>query len=359
MGKYDKDRHQKELAIRYCLAQGMSPCLEVVVASASDLSDTSEVLTDIDVLGLEFLADGGFRRIIFDCKTTNKMSPINRAFWAAGILAYSGCDEAFVILKNNAVYNHRLSALTIGVDLHDEASFEDLGNSRDIGFNADNNYQSSIDRWNTLFDVYCKNPWSESLFLTGHNAVPLSLQPWRIFRRLVAEFRSARGHLDPVKDGHLAIFLDVMAAIFVLWSSIGRDVRRFYSPKMTKNDFEKALRYYIWGGKESYQIRQEIRQKTAQTGATQDFPSWEKLLSFAGLVVAGPHELFGCVNICREMSLRALSGRLESQEKRLALMLSINKRARQFIMAASDYMIDACGLPTDMRTRIQNELTSP
>ncbi len=355
MGKYDKDRHQKELAIRYCLAQGLSPCLEVVIASASDLSDTSEDLTDLDVVGLDFIADGGFRRLVFDCKTTNKMSPVNRAFWAAGILAYTGCDEAFVILKNKAVYNHRLSALSIGVDLHDEASFEDLGNAREIGFNGDFNYQSSIARWNTVFDAYNKNIWSEPLFIAGRNAAPLSVQPWRVFRKMVAELKSARGQLDPAKDDHVAIYLDVMAAIFILWSSIGRDIRRFYDPKMSKTQFEKVLLYYIWGGKESYQIRAELRQKTDPSGTIQDFPSWEKLVSFAGLVIAGPHELFGCVNICREMSIRVLSGKMAEQEKRLSQKLSVNKRARQFIMSASEYMIAACGLPKDLSMRIQNE----
>ena len=55
MAEYDKDRRQKEMAIRYCLAQGMAPCLEVVVPSASDLSDAPEALTDLDVMGLEFI----------------------------------------------------------------------------------------------------------------------------------------------------------------------------------------------------------------------------------------------------------------------------------------------------------------
>ena len=139
--------------------------------------------------------------------------------------------------------------------------------------------------------------WSEALFLTARNTAPLSVQPWRVFRKMVAELRSARGQFDPAKDGHIAIFLDVMAAIFILWSSIGRDIRRIYDPKMTKAEFERALLYYIWGGKESYQIRQELRQKTDTSGTAQDFPSWEKLVAFAGLVIAGPHELFGCVRI--------------------------------------------------------------
>jgi hypothetical protein len=47
---------------------------------------------------------------------------------------------------------------------------------------------------------------------------------------------------------------------------------------------------------------------------------------------------------------------MAEQEKRLSQKLSANKRARQFIMSASDYMIAACGLPKDLSTRIQNEL---
>ncbi|MFI4987548.1 MAG: hypothetical protein ACHQF3_08910, partial [Alphaproteobacteria bacterium] len=96
MGKYDKDRFLKELAVRYCLARRVIPFLEVVVRSTADLSDSVEVLTDLDVLGIGAVGDGGLRRTIFDCKTTNKMSSVNRAFWAAGIKEYAGCDEAYV-----------------------------------------------------------------------------------------------------------------------------------------------------------------------------------------------------------------------------------------------------------------------
>src|SRR5262249_40763376 len=108
MGKYDKDRFQKELAIRYCVARGLIPFLEVVAASTADLSDSVEVLTDLDVVGVEATVDGRLRRTVFDCKTTNKMSSINRAFWAAGIKYYTRCDDAYVILKGRAVHNHRI-----------------------------------------------------------------------------------------------------------------------------------------------------------------------------------------------------------------------------------------------------------
>jgi hypothetical protein len=44
-------------------------------------------------------------------------------------------------------------------------------------------------------------------------------------------------------------------------------------------------------------------------------------------------------------------------EKRLFQMLSANKRARQFVMALSEYMIAASGLPKDLASRIQSEFS--
>lgn len=358
MGKYDKDRHQKEMAMRHCIARGISPCLEVLVPSASDLSDTVETLTDIDVLGLEFIADGGFRRTIFDCKTTNKMSPINRAFWAAGVVAYTGCDDAVVILKNRAVYNHRISALQISVDLHDELSFEDFGRTFDQELDKDNSYQSSIVRWNAVYEIYQKNSWADDLYNLGRNVVPITHEPWRVFRRIVADMRGVRGQFDPAKDAHVALFLDVLAAIFLLWASLGRDIRRFYDPKMTKSEFEKALRYYIWGGKESYQIRQEIRQRAEVIGSVQEFPAWDKLVSLSGLVITAPQEVFGCVGLCRDLAIRSVCGRNEDHDKRLSALFISNRRARQFVMAIVDYIIAATGIPKDFSARIQRELSS-
>lgn len=208
----------------------------------------------------------GDERLIFHAQTLSSTKRTGKIIF--GGLFFRPLVEVFhrptVTCGHRAVYNHRLSALRIGVDLHDENSFEDLANSRAIGFNKDLNYQSSIGRWNVVYDAYLKNTWSQALFELGRNTAPLSVQPWRVFRKLVAEFASVRGQFDPAKDGHVVIFLDLMAAIFILWSSIGRDVRRFYEPKMSKDEFEKVLLYYIWGGKESYQIRQELRQQIHQ-----------------------------------------------------------------------------------------------
>jgi hypothetical protein len=353
MGKYDKDRYQKEMALRYCLAQGILPFLEVVVPSLTDLTESQEVLTDLDVLGLEFVADGDFHRLLFDCKTTNKMSPINRAFWAAGVLKFTNANEAFVILKNRAVFNHRLSALSVGVDLHDDSSFEDLGNSRAIGFNGDHFYQSSIDRWNLLYDAWSKNSWSISVFDVCHNVAPVTLQYARCFRKVISELRSVRGEFSPTKLDHVAILLDCLASIFVVWSGMARDIRRFYDPRMKKEDFERTLRYYVWGGKEQYSIRSELRQKVTGVTDANDFPAWNSLVKLAGIVVSGPNEVFGCARFSRELALRLLDGSDSSKDLILLADLKANKRIRQFILGMGDYLIEACGLPKDFSLAIE------
>jgi hypothetical protein len=357
MGKYDKDRFQKELAIRYCLARGAVPFLEVIVPSASDLSDSVEVLTDIDVLGVESVGDGGLRRTIFDCKTANKMSSVNRAFWAAGVKEYTGCDEAYVILKNKAVHNHRISALSISVDLHDERSFKDLGLTVDAAFPADDCYQASSDRWSTVYDCYQKNAWTDSLFDQVRNAVPLTQTPWKTFRKLIADLRAVRGQFDPAKSPHVALFLDTLASTFVLWAGLGRDIRRFYETTMDKTAFEKVLRYYLWGGKEAYSIRQQLREKAgveATIASPVELPAWDLLVSFAGLVISAPQSLLGCAHVCRELSIKIACGGNSKFDENLGRRLTENSRARQFTTALSDYLVAAGGLPKDFAKHVQD-----
>src|SRR5690554_6340781 len=117
MSKFDKDIHQKEMAIRYCLINEMVPFLEVNINNYRELSDASTLITDIDVLGVKVNSSGKQEKVIFDCKTLGKTSPINRAFWAAGLMQFAQCSEAFVILRKRASEAHRLSARQLGVHL--------------------------------------------------------------------------------------------------------------------------------------------------------------------------------------------------------------------------------------------------
>ena len=359
MGQFDKDRFQKELAIRYCLARGMVPFPEVLVPSAADLTDSAEVLTDIDVLGLEAVSDGALHRTMFDCKTASRLSAVNRAFWAAGVAGYTKCNHAFVILKNRAVHNHRMSALAMGVDLHTEQSFSDLGASVSTDYPAETAYQSSIGRWQQLQGAYDANPWARELHHLNRNVVPLSTAAPAVFRRYLAELRALRGRFDPAKPQHVAIYLEAISAILVLWVSMSRDARRFYEPTISMGEFERTLRYYLWGGRESYEIRQQLRDRSIPDGgqaSAVELPAWGRLVSFVGIVIAAPQGIFDCILYCRELAIRQVSQREARFDERLVALCQSNSRVKQFSVALSDYLVAACGVPKDLGRRAAAEL---
>jgi len=342
MGKFDKDRYQKELAINYCLARGFLPFVEVLVRSSSELSDVTEVVTDIDVLGVYSWKDAGLHKTLFDCKTSNKMSSINRAFWAAGVKAYAGCDSAFVILKNRAVSNHRFTALRMNVDLHDDSSFIELGRDFDEAFPAMSYYQSSIDRWNAVYSCYEKYLWLEPIFGLIRHSAPLTDSPWSVFRKILAELRAAKGQFDPSKSEHLAVFFDILASVFVLWAQMAREIRRLYQPDTKRADFEKTLRYYLWGGRDAYQLRQQLSK-----GKHAELPAWEKIVAFSGMVLSAPQSVFGCAHICREISIRCVSEANEAFDQELQTRLNSGGRNRQYMSSLVECIVEAGGLPTD------------
>ena len=346
MGKLDKDRFQKELALRYCLARGMVPFLEVIAPSASNLSDSVEVLTDLDVVGVEADSDGVQRYVFFDCKSSARMSAVNRAFWAAGLKNYVGYDRAYVILKARPVTNHRLSALVCNVDLHDENSFKDLGRRIDEAFPSDRHYQSSIDRWQLVAQAYEKNQWSKDTRTVVRSQVPLSSTPWITFRHVIAELLRTKGHYDPNKKEHVAIYADVLSSAMVLWGALAKDISRFFEAKMGRESFEQVLRYYLWGGKEGYETRQQVAKLAGKK--TTDVPEWPKLVNFAGLTVAAPKCLLSCAHAYRELSIRTVTNRVAEFDMALSNGFKKDKRVRQFMLGMNDYLIGASELPRDL-----------
>lgn len=355
MGKFDKDRQQKELAIRYCLARRAVPYLEVAVHGTSDISESPEVLTDIDVLGLERGAGDSLQKTIIDCKTTNKISPVNRSLWARGLQEYIAASSSIVILKHVSVKSHKVSLLGFGVDIHDAASFIDLGRTFDPAFPADVSYRSTLEKWMLIELGYSRNQWAEGLRELCESFVPLSKLPANTFRRLIAELRAQRGKFDPRKPEHVAIFLEALAACLVLWASMIRDVRRIYDPNLAEPEFEMLLRHYLWGGRDSFALRRQVHERT-QSDQTLELPAWDKLKSLVGLFIAAPLAVFDCARYCRELSIRELSGPIPRYDTHINLDINSNTRLRQFSLLMSDYLVSAASLPKEMGKSVETQL---
>ena len=356
VGKYDKDRFQKEMAVQYCLANRMTPFLEVKISTTSRLSAADETLTDLDVVGISADASGTIRRVFFDCKSGQRTSAVNRAFWAAGVRTYLGYDQAYVILKDRPPTGHRISALTMEVDLHDDASFRALGRRMDESFPHERYYQSSIERWHAVNSVYEKYAWTEATVDLVRNQVPVTNAPCTTFRHVIAELLKTRGQYDPERSDHVAIFLDILSSTMVVWGSLARDISRFFDGAAGKASFEDVLRYYFWGGKDGYEQRRQIA-KYARKEST-EIPEWGRLVELAARTAAAPTTVVSGSLAFRELSVRSATDREEEFDKELRKMFVEDSRLRRFMLDMSDYLVGAGGLPEDLGTAVKEMLLS-
>src|SRR5437868_12396247 len=178
-----KDTAQKQKAIRYCVAIGLVPYLEVVVRYVAEVAPVEADISDVDVLGIRPAALTPEQKFIFDCKTLNKVSAIGRALWAAGLMRLINADGAFVILNKAAHEGHRLAANEMHVRLTSEALFDNLGKLSSPNYAEGSTYLDMVPAWESIFGLASGNKNMAPLIDFVLQASPLE-------RDAVAGFRS-------------------------------------------------------------------------------------------------------------------------------------------------------------------------
>lgn len=358
-----KDTQQKLKAIRYCVALGLVPHVEVVVRFLGDTSDSPCDLTDIDVLGIMPGAETSSLRVIFDCKTLNKMSPINRAFWAKGLMAVTHSSEAFVILSKPAIEAHRLAGNSFGVRLFSDKLFDAFATSVSADYLIPNSYLENIDSWTRLTDIRKNFPALNELCTFLNSTALLQLNGAQGIRSLMSHMRHAAGELDPSKDLHRALFKLALAQFSLFVNEMVRDFHNIFDPQSDRGQFERTLRYYIWGGKENYDLRQRLNTALkAARGVTEaepfEFPGWEKFVEYFRGCLDSPLSLSATCLPIKDMAFRELVSPVSDMDRRLATRLKANNRVRQFTLAAVSYFADASKVPHQFRDAFSNELNS-
>jgi hypothetical protein len=164
------DRSLKALSLRYVVAKGYFPQLEVIVAP--DLSTGAgnrkkgPALTDIDVLGLipdDFVA---FRKLLIDCKTLKNQSPISRAFWMRGVMDEMKAERGLCVLRGERIEpDHRISAARLGVMLLTEEEFDIYvkATSSNQLLNAKEPHSTKMDLWEIFLGLTTKYPQLEKM----------------------------------------------------------------------------------------------------------------------------------------------------------------------------------------------------
>lgn len=360
MAALDKDTVQKEKAIRYCISNGILPYLEVIVNNVREITDIKTVITDLDVLGVEVSRRGVIRKTLFDCKTVGKMSAINRAFWAAGVMAFTGCDEAYVILGKKASEAHRVSAKSLKVHLFQEQDFDSYAQTSNINYLDVFSYSSKISTWHLLYSSFEKNDNLKSLGEYINSKLPLEKDNAKSLRELIGIIRAHRGEIDPAKAEHMAIYFSLILSFILVMSPVSSQMSDVYDQDMSLASYEKTLRYYIWGGRESYIQRRDLKNAVLDISGVKrgelELPGWADFVQVSRGFIDAHSELREALLPCRELSLRCLSTIEYEIDVRLRKKINQSNRIRQFIIASSNYLHRATGLPKDFHENVKEIL---
>jgi hypothetical protein len=307
-----KDIYQKLKAVRYCVALGIVPHMEVVVRFSSELSEAPSNITDIDVLGIKPCSDSPSNRILFDCKTLNKMSAVNRALWAKGLIELTHCNEAFVILSKSAPEAHRLAGNSLGVRLFTDKLFDSFAVTVAKDYAIQNSYLETLAAWEKLAGIPSQYPALEDFYIYLTSSALLETQGTQGLRTLMSKCKKIEGELDPAKEIHRAIFKLILVQLCIYMSEMVRDFHNIFTPEMNKKEFEKLVRYYVWGGKDSYDLRQRLKAALQNAkGVTEiepfEFPAWERFVELFRSFLDAPLLLGSACLPLKDLSFREIS----------------------------------------------------
>jgi hypothetical protein len=364
-----KDRGQKKLATRFCAVLGIVPFAEVLVRSSASLEDVPSDITDLDVLGVDIGRFGVSQKIIFDCKTANRQSGINRALWASGLKQYVNADAAFVIQMKDVPNSHRTAAAGFGVNIHSEDSFRRFASSLSQDFARDVTYLDDMDRWDDLVTIRKQNNALADLvfFITTQSALESSGP--RGVRNGLSAIMKASGELDPAKPQHRMIFGTYLSSFLLHIVYSTSDLRNMFEFGMDHAQFEKLLRYFIWEGRENYELRRKLRRALVERGspsgehsdASFDLPEWPRLVELFRLFLEAPEALASLPLVAKELAFRVTSSPISPRpdaDSRIVSLFTENNRARQFMFAAASYICAAAGLPRDFSRRLEGEVNA-
>lgn len=352
MASLDKDLNQKQDAIRFCLINGYIPFLEVNVENYRELSDTATVITDVDVLGVAFDISGKTRKVVFDCKTLKSTSPINRAFWASGVMSFLGYDEAFIILRKKSSEAHRLSAKTINVHLFDENQMKSYAQSFSMNFNIDYSYSTNINNWLKIYDTYKSDRILQQYGYFLNNSIPTENDPSKNLRRFIAALQKIKNELDPQKVAHRAIFYHSLMVFSYVMACLIQQLRGLIDFNYNQEEFTKLLKYYIWGGKDGFILRNKMRELlSSQNSSIQNIEpelrNWDEFIELTRGLLDSPNDIIKCCHVLRELCFSELVEKDERKDENLSSLITSNSRIRQFIILLARYITNSMKMPKD------------
>lgn len=357
MAPTDKDRSLKQIAVSFCISQGLVPYLEVPVLEVSQLSSTPLLTTDIDVLGMSLEWTGRARRTMFDCKNS-KEGPVNRAIWAAGLIGHLGLDEGYVILRRSSSPTHKLTAERRSVYLFDGESFERFASFYSSSALRFKSYLSDFTRHDEIIKFFGEN---NPLYKAYHEIVhitPLQRDSGLGIRRIVSQLTAIQRELDPNKRAHQYIIVEALAALSIFMFEFLSKVVRLLNAKSDEKEFERIAKLLIWGGAQAFEEKQKLRELAfpEAVAAEPQFPAWSEFVRMATTLLVALGPMSSLPLLLRTLASRTVKGVDEECEDAIREQMLSTPRVRQIVFSMLRFLKKATGMPTEFVDLIEAEI---
>jgi hypothetical protein len=356
-----KDRDQKAKAIRYAVARGWLPQLEVDVHFQKSVATKPSYLTDLDVLVSIPDDFSGFKSVVFDCKTKAKESPINRALWLRGVLDKIDGQQGFCILKKpNIDSDHRMVATNFGIIMLAEDEFDTYANSMSHGYNTCTANICNIDLWDQLFAIGGNYPnLIKSVAFRKSNYWMID-DAAEACRKTIASLQDCRAELDPEKPEHVAIVADYSVILSRSLSILVTHLFKSYLQPKQQIELENALKVMLYGGREAYEHRNQLYKLVKEQRGDGDsiseltLPEWPKFVQLIRQLLDSPLSVSRVPLIIREAEFTLLAG--STNFNYVKQLCEQDKQAGRFAILILSYLIKAGRLPKEFSERIENPL---
>jgi hypothetical protein len=356
-----KDKDQKAKALRYCVSKRWFPQLEVDVHAPHAVAKKTALMTDLDVLAAVPDDFTGFRQVVFDCKTLNRESPVNRSLWLRGVLDRMNADHGICILKKNSIEaDHKLVATRLGVVLLAEDEFDIYAEATSAQYRDTTGHTANMDAWDRFFAIKDRSPALEPAIQFVRSGYWMQSEPGEACRKTVGALHEVRAELDPAKPEHLALAADFAALFGRTLALLTSYLFRAYLHPKNKQDLEEAVKVLLYGGRDAYEHRNQLyrllRERTGSSHGSTDLalPEWPRFVQLVRQLLDAPIEAAKTPLILREIAFSRLLGSTDLEFART--LCKESPQAGRFAVLILSYLIKSARLPVEFSNRLESPL---
>ncbi|MDV6374167.1 hypothetical protein [Deinococcus arenicola] len=354
-----KDMQQKYTLARHFHEIEAFTLIEVPIYHRSGGNDRLAFVTDIDVLALRPNRSFGWDVILGDCKTGDRVSPVNRSLWLRGLMHSVDASEGIVLLGNQhrVEQDHKLYASEFSVHIYTESEFGEYDKAIVFPYGSNRSTyipstQLSLRQLPRRFDAlgnFVNYVFHSSWMEVNH---------FTTLRKVLGASMGISGEIDPRKTDHVALVVLATSVFAVHLAACVGSIFSSFLPSAEKISIEMTLKNLVWGGRDNYEMALSLRSQLLEAkGKTSDepvelvFPYWENFVDLITVLLENPAAAFRLPAYFQSFS-SDLAGGTDNSERYSKSDLTMLK----FAFLTLSYFIKASRWPIQLRQELEKRL---